>query len=284
VRNARLTMARLLTGVLAGVLCTIGFPGAFSAVSGAGFHFLAGTAAFADTCYTSSGATSSGTTGHGYNPGTGGTQAVQANISFNTAHLVTGDICGGQNFYWIGYVGPSSGGTYCGGGTGFAQDGWSVYDNGGTPVYKFFSYYQDGTGNAGCGPAPLYPATVSSGHTYKVTQVANPYVTCYGYGSSELEFWMDSTLESSSCVYWTSGQSTEEETERYGTQTHIGAIGYWWTEYCQDSPGSGCTPNTYVPAPSGSGYVESDGYSYITYLGSPNFNTCDARDFTSSTC
>jgi hypothetical protein len=279
------TILCLLSGVLVGALCALAMPAELVGPTADGIGLPSAAVAYADTCYTSPGATNSGTTGHGYNPGTSGTQGVQANISFNTSHLGVNDICGGEVAYWIGYVGPSSGGTYCGGGTGFVQDGWVAYENSQQAVYQFFSYYQDGTGNPGCGPTPMYQGAISSGHTYKVLQLAYPYYGgCYGAGSSQLQFWEDSTLMRTACVYWTSGQSIEEETERYGIQTHIGAIGYWWTEYCQNPNLSGCTPNIYIPMPAGSGYTDPDGYSYIDYLGSPNFNTCDSRDFTYSTC
>jgi len=283
------TFTRFLCSLVLGILA----PGAWIYTGGHGSLGFSPTTAFADTCTTTPGQPSSATLGASRtvtNDFT--TRDVATNISFNTSHLGVGDICGGQVFYWTGLQGPSAGGSYCSHGLGFVQDGWSVWGDSGSqgPVYEFFDEYYDGTGNYGCGNHVIYYPTYSSNdlsgtHTYGVEAKSGAYSngSC-PVGMVTMTF--DGTLMGDACVQWQGGNYFVNETERFGVQTHIGAIGYWYPAYCATSDGSPCSPSTAISWTSSDIDQEPSDYSYVDYNQySPNhINTCDSRDAFTPTC
>lgn len=286
--------ARLGTAILISILCIAGLPNGLIGTSGLS-ALSGGSIAYADTCYTSPNATNSGTTG-GQITSTSGytTRDVSTNISFNTTHLTTGDICGGTNYYWVGLQGPSSGGSNCSGGLGFAQVGWVAYGDSGTqgPQYYLFTEYYDGTSNTGCGDHVVYyngsngtptcgqSCISGSGRTYQVQVTAYPNANGCSVGQIQLS--LDGTVYEATCVQWGGGNVITDETERYGLQTHIGAIGYWYAQWCQTSGGGSCSPHNAITWSSSNTYQEPY-YTYVD-ISTSNFNTCDNRDFTLSTC
>ncbi|MGI8825645.1 MAG: hypothetical protein ACR2JC_08365 [Chloroflexota bacterium] len=203
--------------------------------------------------------------------------AVQTNISYNSTNLILN--CS-INYYSTTMFNGVTHGPYCSG--GFAQVGWAKSASG-TP--QAFSYDQQMAGQQGCGTLTFLPSwVISTSHTYEA--LVSPNSGC-GSGGAIAYYNIDGTTANTDCVDWTTANNIQTFTERYGSTSHMGAIRYWWTQYCT---GANCVPGTapggkpstnWFGIPSPRGYIGQHG---ITSPSWPNWNVCDNVDFNSTNC
>lgn len=147
-----------------------------------------------------------------------------------------------------------------------------------------FTYTEYNSGSNPCSLGPYHFASVTQSQTYKIKIVDGTVDSC-GIGSYGMEYYLNgSTLPfDTECMNWSSGDTLQTFTERFGSNSHIGAIGYWYTKYCTGYSQYGCSPTTQIG--SVTKYEEDtrgrmDLYNNGTW---PNWNTCDKADFPTTT-
>lgn len=205
------------------------------------------------------------------------TMGWQQSISYNGTSVIA---CSDYNYYTIALRKSNPQGACKD--DGYAQTGWAA-DAASTTHY--FAYSTSYWGNT-C-PSVYYFGSINATHTYKVRLYAGGYNSSCNNFNGEVDYFMDGSFQYFDCLDWHIGDGLDSFTERWGSNSHIGAIGYFNGQYCSATGNGGCDPGTPIPTASvynNAMYVDSRGRVSWQNSGHTNWNTCDIYDFTTSQC
>jgi hypothetical protein len=263
--NRRLLLIYCVLGLMIGAFAALGQGTTFSPAG-----FLTARTALASIACTST-RQSAGPQFTGYVTAYSGLRGVKSSISYNNNSTL--QVCVPNSYFWAGIVHNSSCNNNA---VSIAQSGWSAWTNvNDNTVHALNFWFEQDTNCSNTG------IIFSGAPAYGIDEVViTPGGTC-SPGQAAMDFYASGSYQGSLyCANWDAGNLAEFTSERNGYASHVGAMGYWYSQYCTATGQNSCLPTTAFSSTTRLAAQDYWGYTtpYNDHASWDHFNACDTRD------